>query len=373
LEINIVYTIVIAAILQGFWLSFFILSSKKFTTKAAIFLGLLILVVTITQLQYGLGEMGIISWKQFNVIYLPIEFLEAPFLYFFVVFYLVPASRVRSIEKALFIPFVFFLANTLLYKSIAFTTSQNWEEHSLLVKLANLNVLYGDFVNILSLCIVLSILLYKLVRFQSETKTYDSKSVLAQFVWLKVLLLIILLVLLFWGYYAVRFYLDQSASYLPVDIVVSILIYVLGYIGIHKLNILNERKQIRLQSDKAITYTVDENSKNNHSSSIKKVVIGERKFLDPTFSAEKLAEELQLSKSHLSRIFNAEMNISFSDYTNSLRVEEAKKHLQNPEFANYTLVAIGLEAGFNSKTTFNTTFKKLTGQTPSQFRENTSN
>jgi len=52
-----------------------------------------------------------------------------------------------------------------------------------------------------------------------------------------------------------------------------------------------------------------------------------------------------------------------------LRVEEAKLYLTDTDFSNYTLVAIGLEAGFNSKSAFNNSFKKITGQTPSQFKQ----
>lgn len=63
------------------------------------------------------------------------------------------------------------------------------------------------------------------------------------------------------------------------------------------------------------------------------------------------------------------MNLGFLDYINQLRVEEAKQYLQNPEFENYTLVAIGLEASFNSKTTFNNCFKKFTGKTPSEYKK----
>jgi AraC-like DNA-binding protein len=91
-------------------------------------------------------------------------------------------------------------------------------------------------------------------------------------------------------------------------------------------------------------------------------------FLDSMLTLDKLAEEMKLSKSHLSRIINSELGIGFRDYLNSLRLEEAKLHLLNPEFASYTLVAIGLEAGFNSKTTFNTVFKKITTMTPSEYR-----
>ena len=295
--------------------------------------------------------------------------MEAPLLYFFVNFYLKPNSKIYSVEKTLLIPFLFFLINTLLYKGIAFTTSQNWQEHPLLIKLAELNVFYGDFVNISSLLLVLSLALYKIIKYQNQINKYDRKTVQVEFIWLKVLLLLILLVLIYWGYYAAWFYLDQSISYLPVDVVVSILIYVLGYIGIHKLNIINERKHIREQTYQTNSCEILSETRNWHEAKIEELVIDEKRFLDPNYSLEILANELQLSKSHVSRIFNNEMKVSFSDYINTLRVEEAKKYLKNPHFANYTLVAIGLEAGFNSKTTFNTTFKKITGQTPSQFKK----
>jgi len=60
---------------------------------------------------------------------------------------------------------------------------------------------------------------------------------------------------------------------------------------------------------------------------------------------------------------------NFSDYINSLRVDEAKKLLKNADFEAYTIVAIGLECGFNSKSTFYTAFKKFTGQTPTAYRK----
>lgn len=373
MKINILYSLIIAAILQGFWLSFFILNSKKFGTKAAKYLGLLILSVTITQLQYFLGEIGVISWQQFNIIYLPFEFLEAPFLYFFIFFYLYPDRTVRWPDKFLFLPFIFFLANSLLYKFIALITNGSQETHPMLKGLANLNVMYGDFVNIGLMLIVLAISLYRIIIIDRRKIANNIKEVIVELFWLKILLIFIIIVVLVWSCFAVQFYLDKSASYLPVDIAVSIIIYLLGYIGIHKLNILNERRMIRSQSPLVISNSVEENLKNGHSKTIESLLVGEKRFLDPTFSAEALAEELQISKSHLSRIFNNEIQIPFSDYINTLRVEEAKKHLQNPEFSNYTLVAIGLEAGFNSKTTFNTTFKKITGQTPSEFKKTASN
>ena len=65
-----------------------------------------------------------------------------------------------------------------------------------------------------------------------------------------------------------------------------------------------------------------------------------------------LAEKQKISVSHLSKLINSFSNYNFSDYINSLRIEQAKKLLDDDSFDQYTIVAIGLESGFNSKSTF---------------------
>ncbi|PKA82562.1 AraC-like DNA-binding protein [Ulvibacter sp. MAR_2010_11] len=107
---------------------------------------------------------------------------------------------------------------------------------------------------------------------------------------------------------------------------------------------------------------------NRHIRAFKRLCIEEKKFLD-NLSLKTTACEIGISTGHLSRIINTEINISFSDYINVLRVEEAKTYLINPKFSKYTIAAIGLEAGFNSKSTFNDSFKKIAGCTPSEFKK----
>jgi AraC-like DNA-binding protein len=63
------------------------------------------------------------------------------------------------------------------------------------------------------------------------------------------------------------------------------------------------------------------------------------------------------------------MKKNFYDLINGYRVEEAKRLLLDTKNRNYTILSVGFEAGFNSKTTFNTVFKKFTGHTPTDFRE----
>ena len=84
---------------------------------------------------------------------------------------------------------------------------------------------------------------------------------------------------------------------------------------------------------------------------------------------KQLSDKLQLPSYQVSQAINEGMKKSFYDLVNGYRVEEAKRLLLDPKNENYTILSVGFDAGFNSKTTFNTVFKKFTGFTPSEFRE----
>jgi AraC-like DNA-binding protein len=136
---------------------------------------------------------------------------------------------------------------------------------------------------------------------------------------------------------------------------------------------MTERIQLRAaiaaeEKNKDITTT------NNHLGEtkfqmIKNYIEKNKRFRDPLFSLEKLASEIGISTSKLSHLINQESGYNFSDYVNYLRVEKAKKYLTKSNYSAYTIVAIGLECGFNSKSTFYAAFKKFTSLTPSEFKE----
>lgn len=90
-------------------------------------------------------------------------------------------------------------------------------------------------------------------------------------------------------------------------------------------------------------------------------------FLDCELNLEKLAQEIDTSTHVLSYIINNGFNENFYQFVNRYRIEEAKKLIQNSN--HLSLLGIGFEVGFNSKTTFNTTFKKITNKTPSEFKK----
>lgn len=96
-----------------------------------------------------------------------------------------------------------------------------------------------------------------------------------------------------------------------------------------------------------------------------KTMVEEKPYLDPKLSLSGLAKQLEISPNQLSQIINQEAEVNFHDFVNSYRVEEfIDKANENKKLC---LLALALDSGFNSKSSFNTIFKKQKGVTPSEY------
>ena len=94
----------------------------------------------------------------------------------------------------------------------------------------------------------------------------------------------------------------------------------------------------------------------------------EKLYLETELTLQELADRVGAPAYQISQAINEGLNKNFYDLINAYRVDEAKQLLLNPTNSNFTILSVAFEAGFNSKTTFNTVFKKFTGLTPSDFR-----
>lgn len=93
----------------------------------------------------------------------------------------------------------------------------------------------------------------------------------------------------------------------------------------------------------------------------------ENYFLDSTLSLEKIAKKINIQPQYLSQSINQYCGMSFYEYLASFRIEYAKNELlQHPK---KNILDVAMQSGFNAKSTFNLTFKKYTGLTPSDFRK----
>ncbi len=95
----------------------------------------------------------------------------------------------------------------------------------------------------------------------------------------------------------------------------------------------------------------------------------EKYYLDPELTIEQLAKLTSCSRHHLSQTINEKLGKSFYDYVNHFRVEEVKRLLADPRKNKYKITFLAYDAGFNSISTFNDVFKKVSGFTPSHFRK----
>lgn len=91
-------------------------------------------------------------------------------------------------------------------------------------------------------------------------------------------------------------------------------------------------------------------------------------YVNSKINIEDVADSIGTNTSYLSQIINEHYDVNFFSFINQYRIEEAKKILQSKEGEIYTIEAIANRVGFNSKSSFNTSFKKITGQTPSKYR-----
>ena len=102
---------------------------------------------------------------------------------------------------------------------------------------------------------------------------------------------------------------------------------------------------------------------------LEEVMDVEKPFLDSGFSLPVLAKRLGISTHHLSQILNEELNQSFFDFLASYRITEAQKLLVSEENNYIKIEEIAQMVGYNSKSAFNTSFRKITGFTPSEFKK----
>jgi AraC-like DNA-binding protein len=94
----------------------------------------------------------------------------------------------------------------------------------------------------------------------------------------------------------------------------------------------------------------------------------EKPFLNPDLTLKDLGEQLQIPARYLSQVINERTHQNFYDYVSQHRIEEAKRIFSDPS-NDKTVLEVLYEVGFNSKSSFNTAFKKFTGSTPTHFRK----
>lgn len=368
---EILNTLILVGAIQGLIFAFIALTTRKFQSKSTFFLALLILCFSLNNIQYYLWETDLIDRNVFfGIIYFPYASLSMVLYFFYVKLFLYPKNPIRKKQWLLFLPCTVFFVLTSYYKIGNATGNLSEHTENFFSYLVYVHEIFSVLFSLILLCFIYALIL-KFEKNQSKGKTQIPRLGLN---WLKIISLISFFLCIIW---IISIY-DELANgsenvsfYYILWLGMSFTIYILGHIGLYRLGVLQEQKNIQKFSNfnKPLISVERIYSQNEHIEAFEGFIKNEKNYLNAYLSLESVAEKLNLNKSYLSRIINSELEKSFSDYVNELRVEEAKIYMTNPEFKDYTLISIGLEAGFNSKSAFNSAFKKFTGLTPSEYKK----
>jgi len=98
-------------------------------------------------------------------------------------------------------------------------------------------------------------------------------------------------------------------------------------------------------------------------------IMDDKQFLNSDLKLEKVAKGVHLSEKQVSSAINTIACQNFNAYINKLRIKEAQSLLNDTSFNHYTVDAIAEMVGFANKVSFYKAFKKVTGQSPTDFRK----
>jgi len=94
----------------------------------------------------------------------------------------------------------------------------------------------------------------------------------------------------------------------------------------------------------------------------------QKPYLNPALTLFELSEKTSIPIRSLSEVINNSLNQNFYDFVNSFRIKESQRLLMEAKAQNKTILEILYEVGFNTKSSFNQAFKKHTGTTPTQYK-----
>ena len=357
---------------------------KRKTGKPIFFLNLQVLFITLNNLQAWLIDMGLISpWVFIKYLRVPWYFLCMPMFYVFLIYYLkLQRSAGIFLRVTLSLFFIFILSRLVI---ISYAEFNGFPE----TNLKRMMLRYGNIEEITGFIYTMVVFVKSISLFYQSKRKFEFVLLYDDLVWIKHFMNLAGLVILMWVIALVINLQDPAnnspAVYYPLRLSTTILIYWIGIKGLLRFRIMEDRIVLRENIKNEIdaeNHDFDWDKKEQPSESVRsqkqqelfqKVnahVEDQKLYLDPYLSLESLAKSLELSAGYLSFLINNYSTDNFSDYINKMRINQVKLLIRDPEFINYTIVAIGLESGFNSKSTFYKAFKKFTGMSPVEFKKN---
>ena len=360
----------------SFFLAILLLSKSKKTVADKILTGWLFL-ITIHLLSFYSRKMEL--YPQTLGIEIPLPLVHGPFLYLYT---LALTNRIKSfrISALHFIPFI----AVYIYLSPFFALPL--EQKIYVYK--NEGVGYETFGLIKTVANIISGVLY--VILSSIVLRKHRISIADQFSYTEKINLQWLQYLIYWIAVIWIFVIFRNDDWVFGAAVLFILF--IGFFGIKQVGVFHSQEFTSSKKNAEVTGNAKEENDIDESHSdatqekrkyqksglssessetlhrqLNQIMSGEKLYCESELSLSELATRLNTQPNYLSQVINEREGKNFYDYINSQRIEEFKRLAVSPDNRKYTLLALAEQCGFNSKSSFNRYFKKVTGQSPSEF------
>ena len=152
----------------------------------------------------------------------------------------------------------------------------------------------------------------------------------------------------------------------------------IGYLGLKQENLNEYVTRLSYNNNKidgALNQTngrivdLTQSEKTDMLKAIRTLMETKRLYLNSKLSINELSDQLNISKRNISIVINDELGTNIYGFINDYRISESKKIISDSSMAYLSIEGIAQKVGFKSKSSFNACFKRATGKTPTQFRQ----
>lgn len=383
MNVQIVNIVLILGAAQGFLLSVLIFQKhrKLFANR---FLGFLMFFFSTILLNLLFNELGYYApYPHLMFIPLGIPFLIIPLHYLYAKYLIQTSPKIKKSDWLHFIPFI------LCYICLAPEFFKSGEELRRTFQIFEAGVLPLYFI-LFNWAVIIQATIYCLLtliilkKHSFSIKDLFSTIEKIKLNWLRNITyaVIIVMFVFFIENLLLLGWINLSNYFNLTSFLTALYIYTLGYFGLLKSEIF-----VAPEINKSISRLSKLSFPKNNDPEIKYEKSGlssekarlyleyllnlmeqEKPYRNSELTLNQLAEIVSISPHNLSEVINTQLNQNFFDFVNQYRVEKVKKDLVDPEKQHLKILSLAFDAGFNSKTSFNTIFKKFTNLTPTEYR-----
>ncbi|WP_075342324.1 helix-turn-helix domain-containing protein [Tenacibaculum agarivorans] len=348
---------------QGFFLGITILLVRNKNKSANKLLSFLLFSATI------MLSGRVFLFKYFSPLFHKIALLAETIIFLFgPLVYLYTRNLLTQSKKQL--PFQHFIPAIIHFIYAIVVISIDYDTLILMIRQGKFNLIY--FITELSalasniIYVVLAFLVVKNYKIEEKNELSYTQNI---YNYLHFLILGISTILIFWMFSFLNYFipipLTAYINYNSVWICTPIFIYIVGFYSLRQPEIFRTPPKSKQTISKKERLTPEETQR--VSKELEHLMVDEKIYLDHKLTLVALAKQLNTSTNNLSWLLNTIHKSNFYDYVNRYRVQSFIEKIQHGEHESHTILALSLDSGFNSKSTFNKAFKEITQQTPTSF------